>query len=366
MLKIGPLDLASQVILAPMCGVCDLPYLKLLRRFDVDSLIFHEMFSAVGLLHWKNRPKFIVPPELRPIGLQVFGHEPDKMARAATLLAEAGTDVIDINLGCPVPKITKSCDGSALLKDTALLQKILRAMVAAVGDVAPVTIKMRLGWDDGYRNYLEVAKLAEACGVSMITVHGRTRSQMYSGSADWEAIAEVAAAVSVPVVGNGDLWDPVVAAQRLRESGCAGVMIGRGAQGNPWIIPRIDEYLRTGELPPEPSPRTRLEVAREHCRLLIADKGEKVGVPESRKHVTWYTRGLPGSADLRNQVNQTKTEAALYEVLDAYLAGLPSEGDLPDLEGVPLGDVDDTLCADRNAGQFAGAGLFGKAVDGAA
>ncbi len=322
MLKIGPLRLESQVILAPMCGVCDLPYLRLLRRFDTRSLIFHEMFSAVGLLHWKNRPRFSVPPELRPLGLQVFGHDPDDMAQAAAVMVEAGTDVIDINLGCPVPKITKSCDGSALLKDTALLEKILRAMVKAVGGAAPVTIKMRLGWDDAVRNYLDVAKLAEACGVAMVTVHGRTRSQMYSGEADWEAIAEVAGALAIPVVGNGDLWDPLVAATRLRESGCAGIMIGRGAQGNPWIIPRIDEYLRTGVMPPEPAPDVRLQVAREHCRLLIAEKGERVGVPESRKHVTWYTRGLPGSADLRNQVNQTKTEVDLYTVLDAYLATL--------------------------------------------
>lgn len=319
MLRIGPLQLESQAILAPMCGVCDLPYLRLLRRFDSRSLIFHEMFSAVGLLHWKNRPKFIVPPELRPIGLQLFGHDPDTMARATVLMAEAGTDVIDINLGCPVPKITKSCDGSALLKDTPLLEKILRAMVKAADGAAPVTIKMRLGWDDAFRNYLEVAKIAEDAGVSMITVHGRTRSQMYSGSADWQAIAEVAAAVSIPVVGNGDIWDPVVAADRLRESGCAGVMIGRGAQGNPWIIPRIDTYLRTGVLPPEPEPTVRLKVAREHCRLLIAEKGEKTGVPESRKHVTWYTRGLPGSAELRHRVNQTKGEAELYAVLDEYL-----------------------------------------------
>jgi len=152
----------------------------------------------------------------------------------------------------------------------------------------------------------------------MITVHGRTRSQMYSGSADWEAIAEVASAVSVPVVGNGDLWDPLIAAERLKASGCAGVMIGRGAQGNPWIIPRIDTYLKTGEMPPEPAPDVRLGVAREHCRLLIEEKGEAQGVPECRKHVAWYTKGLPGSAELRHAVNQTRTAEALFAVLDDY------------------------------------------------
>jgi nifR3 family TIM-barrel protein len=326
-LKIGPLRLESQVILAPMCGVCDLPYLRLLRRFDTRSLVFHEMFSAVGLLHWKQLAAFRVPPELRPMGLQLFGHDPDQMARAAAVLAGAGCDVIDLNLGCPVPKIVKGCDGSALLKDTALLARILRALVAAVGDRVPVTIKMRLGWDDACRNYVDIARLAEDCGASMVTVHGRTRSQMYSGAADWEAIAEVAGALSIPVVGNGDLWDPLVAATRLRESGCAGVMIGRGAQGNPWILPRLDEYLRTGVLPPEPTPEVRLQVAREHCRLLIAEKGERTGVPESRKHVAWYTRGLAGSAELRNRVNQTRTGGELYAVLDAYLETLLRHGE---------------------------------------
>ncbi len=321
-LKIGPLALESQVILAPMCGVSDLPYLRLLRRFDTRSLVFHEMFSAVGLLHWKNQPRFEVPPGLRPIGLQLFGHDPGAMAEAAIVLVEGGCDVIDINLGCPVPKVAKNCDGSALLKDTPLLARILEAMVRAVGDRVPVSIKMRLGWDDQQRNYLEVARIAEAAGVSMITVHGRTRSQMYAGTADWDAIAEVAAAVRVPVVGNGDVHDPLTAARRLRESGCAGVMVGRGAQGNPWLLPRIDQYLRTGRLPAEPTASERLEVAREHCRMLIEEKGERVGVAEIRKHVAWYTRGLPGSAELRNQVNSTRTEAELYLALDAYLASL--------------------------------------------
>lgn len=322
MFRIGPLELQSQAILAPMCGVCDLPYLRLLRRFDQRSLIFHEMFSAVGLLHWKQRPRFEVPQELRPFGLQIFGHEPAIMAQAAIVMADAGTDVLDLNLGCPVPKIAKNCDGSGLLRDTVLLKQILVSMVGAVGDRIPVTIKMRLGWDDDYRNYLEVAKIAEDAGISMITVHGRTRSQMYSGSADWEAIAQVAAAVSIPVVGNGDLWDPVVAAERLRESGCAAVMIGRGAQGNPWIIPRLDALISTGILPEEPGSHERLAVAREHCRMLIEEKGEKVGVPESRKHVAWYTRGLQGSSELRAKINSTKGEAELFEVLDAYRATL--------------------------------------------
>lgn len=325
-LTIGTLQLQSPVILAPMCGVCDLPYIKLLRRYDSESLVFHEMFSAVGLLNWgrrkDNAPAFTVPEDVKPLGLQLFGHEPAAMAQAARILADAGAAVVDVNLGCPVPKITKGCDGSALLKDTALLREILEAMVAVVPD-RPVTVKMRLGWDDDHRNHVEVAKIAEDAGVAAITVHGRTRSQMYAGTADWEAIAEVVQAVSVPVIGNGDLYDPLVAVQRMKESGCRGVMFGRGAQGNPWIIARAAHYFRTGELLPEPSDVERLRVALDHCKLLIAEKGERVGVPECRKHVAWYTKGMPASADLRNRVNQTQSREALEAVLEDFIASRP-------------------------------------------
>lgn len=327
-LKIGSLELESPVILAPMCGVCDIPYIKLMRRYDQESLVFHEMFSAVGLLNWgrrkDNAPAFRVPDDVKPLGLQLFGHEPEAMGQAARILADAGAAVVDVNLGCPVPKITKGCDGSALLKDTPLLREILKAMIRYVPD-KPVTIKMRLGWDDDHRNYVEVAKIAEDAGVAAITVHGRTRSQMYSGSADWEAIAEVVQAVSIPVIGNGDLYDPLIAVQRLKESGCKGVMFGRGAQGNPWIIPRTAHYFKTGELLPEPSDVERLRVALDHCMLLIEEKGERVGVPECRKHVAWYTKGMHASADLRNRVNQTTTREALVEVIESFIETLSGE-----------------------------------------
>ncbi len=324
-LKIGSLELDSPVILAPMCGVCDFPFIRLMRRYDAESLAFHEMFSAVGLVNMHRRqdaPDLTVPPDLKPLGLQLFGHEPDVMAEAARMLVGFGAAVVDLNLGCPVPKITSGCDGSALLKETDLLERILKAMVAALPDT-PVTIKMRLGYSDDHQNYLEVAKLAEQAGVAAITVHGRTRSQMYSGRANWEKIAEVAQAVSIPVIGNGDVSDPVQALQLMRDYGVAGVMIGRAAQGNPWVIPRMAHYARTGEVLPEPGPEERLRVALEHAEILIAEKGERQGVSESRKHITWYTRGMVGSADLRAAINATRSHQELVEVVMTFIERLP-------------------------------------------
>lgn len=325
-LKIGPLELESPVILAPMCGVCDFPFIRLMRRYDPESLAFHEMFSAVGLVNMhrrKDAPDLRVPAELKPLGLQLFGHEPHVMAEAARMLEGFGAAVVDLNLGCPVPKITGGCDGSALLKETDLLGRILEAMVAALPGT-PVTIKMRLGYSDEHQNYLEVAKLAEQAGVAAITVHGRTRSQMYSGLADWEKIAEVARAVRIPVIGNGDVTDPVQAMQLMRDHGVAGVMIGRAAQGNPWVIPRIAHYARTGELLNEPTPVERLRVALEHAELMISEKGERQGVSESRRHITWYTRGMTGSAELRAAINATRTHQELVDVVQGHVERLQS------------------------------------------
>lgn len=323
-LKIGSLELASPVILAPMCGVCDFPFIRLMRRYDQESLAFHEMFSAVGLMNWHRRKDardLTIPAELKPLGLQLFGHDPHVMAAAAERLVEFGAAVVDLNLGCPVPKITNGSDGSALLKETELLERILKAMVAALPRT-PVTIKMRLGFSDDHQNYLEVAKLAEQAGVAAITVHGRTRSQMYAGSADWEKIGAVAQAVSIPVIGNGDVTDPEQAMRLMRTYGVQGVMIGRGAQGNPWVIPRIAHYARTGEILSDPTPAERLQVALEHARLLIDEKGERQGVSESRKHLTWYTRGMVGSAEVRAAINETRTHRELVEVIERHIERL--------------------------------------------
>jgi len=323
-LTIGSLSVPSPVILAPMCGVCDFPFIRLMRQYDRDSLVFHEMFSSVGLVNMHRRPDppdLTIPPELRPLGYQLFGHDPHTMAEASRMLEGWGAAVIDLNLGCPVPKITGACDGSALLREPELLARILRAMVEAVPGT-PVTIKMRLGYSDDHQNYLEIARLAEAAGVAAITVHGRTRSQMYSGQADWNKIQQVVEAVSIPVIGNGDVADPVRALDRIRETGVAGVMIGRGAQGNPWIIPRIKHYALTGEILPEPSAVEKLQVSLGHLDLLIREKGEREGLADSRKHITWYTRGLTGSAELRAAVNQTRTRDELIEVIQAYLSRL--------------------------------------------
>lgn len=331
MLKIGSLELASPVMLAPMCGVCDYPYIRLLRRYDPESLAFHEMFSAMGVVHSERRQddrRRKVPPELQPLGLQLFGHDPAVMAEAALRLEAWGAAVIDLNLGCPVPRITEGCDGSALLREPALLARILAAMARALDGRVPLTIKMRLGYDEAQANYLEVARLAEACGVAAITVHGRTRAQLYSGRANWEAIAEVARAVRIPVIGNGDVADPLVAAARIRESGVAGVMVGRGAQGNPWLFAQIRRYLRTGELLPSPDLATRLRVGLEHGEMMWAERGS-AAFADMRRHMVWYTRGAPSGAALRAALHAARSASELRDQVDRYLERLEPDRLLP-------------------------------------
>lgn len=318
MLTIGTQSFDSQVVLAPMAGVCDLPFRAMVRRFDQKSLIWGEMISSVGLFHWgrHNLEYLAIAPEEPPVALQIFGHDPLMMKNAARRVCETASAIVDINCGCPAPKIVKGGDGAALMKNPELFARVLAAVVEASSK--PVTVKFRLGWDESSMNYLEFARIAEGCGASAITVHGRTRSQHYAGTADWSKIRQVVDAVSIPVIGNGDIADPVQAKRLLEESGCAAVMVGRGAMGAPWLIGRIQHFLATEELLPEPSWIERLEIAREHARLLIQEKTERVAVPEMRKHFGWYTRGMPGSAELRGKINETRTEEALYQVLDAY------------------------------------------------
>lgn len=331
MLRLGALDLPSPVVLAPMCGVCDHAYVRLMRRFDPGSLAFHEMFSAAGLVHAgprKDGRSFVVPPDLQPLGLQLFGHEPALMAEAARKLEGWGAAVVDVNLGCPAPRITAECDGSALLRDLPLLERILTAMTRALDGRLPLTIKMRLGYDEQQRNYLEVARLAEACGVAAITVHGRTRAQMYAGQADWEAIAEVARSVRIPVIGNGDVADPLAAAHHLAKHGVQGIMIGRGAQGQPWIFAHIRHYLATGELLPEPDAHTRLEIGLAHAALMLEERGARA-MADVRRHLVWYTRGLALGGPLRSAIHAVRSPAELHALVASYLEGqgLPPPSD---------------------------------------
>jgi tRNA-dihydrouridine synthase B len=320
----APLEIAgttygSHVVLAPMCGVCDQPYLEICREVDPASILATEMVSAPALANGgRNTTEMIDFQSVAgPVMIQIFGHDPAQLAIGSRMIEQAGADLISMNFGCPAKKIVKNCDGAALLRTPEKIGELMEACVKATK--LPMMAKMRIGWDDTSRNYLTVARIMVEAGAHSIAVHGRTREQGYSGVADWEAIKEIAAAVDVPIIGNGDVDSPETAMRRMKESGVAGVMIGRAAMGNPWIIQRTAHYLKTGELLPEPSAAERIGMAIAHVRKLIAFKDERFGVVESRKHVSWYTTGLPGSAEVRSKVNQAKTADELLGLLTAYL-----------------------------------------------
>lgn len=318
---IGPVTLANQVALAPMAGVSDRTYRRLAKEQGV-GFICTEMISAKGLVYHNDKTLEMLRPSAdeHPVAVQLFGSEPDIMAEAARMAAAEGADVIDINMGCPVMKVVKNGEGSALLKTPTLAAQIVAAMTAAT-DV-PITAKIRLGWDDASRNVVEVARRLEAAGAAALTVHGRTREQMYHGKADWEAIAAVAAAVAIPVWGNGDIDDGPTAARRLRESGCAGIAVGRAAQGNPFIFREIVGYLSDGVETRPASAEERIDMCLRHLHLLAEDKGEAVAVREMRTHVVGYLRGLFGATEVRRTLMPLVTVAAWDEVLAAYRARL--------------------------------------------
>jgi tRNA-dihydrouridine synthase B len=318
-LEIANVKYGSHVVLAPMCGVCDQPYLEICRDVDPASILATEMVSAPALANGgRNTTEMIDFQSVAgPVMIQIFGHDPAQLATGSRMIEEAGADLISMNFGCPAKKIVKNCDGAALLRTPEKIGELMEACVKATG--LPMMAKMRIGWDDTSRNYLTVARIMQEAGAHSIAVHGRTREQGYSGVADWEAIKEIAAHVDVPVIGNGDIDSPETAMKRMQETGVAGVMIGRAAMGNPWIVQRTAHYLATGELLPEPSAAERIAMAIKHVRKLIAFKNERFAVVESRKHVSWYTTGLPGSAEVRSKVNQAKTADELLGLLTAYL-----------------------------------------------
>jgi tRNA-dihydrouridine synthase B len=307
--------IARPLLLAPMESITDGPFRRQARRLGAD-LVFTEFVSAEGLTHGARQcaEKLVFSPAERPIGIQVFGHRVDPVVEAARRAEAAAPDLIDLNFGCPARKVAGHGAGAALLREPERLEAMTRAVVAAVR--APVTAKIRIGWDESSVNAIEIAQRLEAAGVAGITVHARTRAQGFAGRADWSWIARVVGAVAVPVAGNGDVREPADAARMFAETGCAAVMIGRAAMGNPWIFRRTRHYLETGELPEEPSIEERLGTILEHLRDSVAEKGEPRAVLEMRKHYRGYLRGLAGAARLRAALMAPVTIAGVAETLE--------------------------------------------------
>ena len=317
-LKIGTVELENNVILGPMAGVTDLPF-RLLCREQGAGLVCMEMVSAKAVFYGNRNTKELlqVNPGERPVSLQLFGSDPEVLSDIAARLEEGPYDLFDLNMGCPVPKVVKNGEGSALMKDPKLVERILSSMVRALKK--PVTVKIRKGFNDESVNAVEIARIAEGCGAAAVAVHGRTREQYYSGKAGWEVIRQVKEAGSIPVIGNGDVDSPEAAKRMLAETGCDGVMVARGAKGNPWIFKRITEYLETGRIPPKPSREEVKAMMLRHGEMMVEFKGEAAAMREMRKHVAWYTAGWPHSAALRNDINAVETMEALRELIETRM-----------------------------------------------
>lgn len=313
-LQIGNVKLENDLILGPMAGVTDLPF-RLLCKEQGAGLLCMEMVSAKGIMYNNKNTKFLltIDERERPVSLQLFGSDPDIISEQAKRIEELPFDILDINMGCPVPKIVNNGDGSALMKNPLLAGEIIEKTARAIQK--PVTVKIRKGFDEEHINAVEMAHIAQESGAAAIAVHGRTREQYYSGKADWEIIRKVKEAVHIPVIGNGDVWTPQDAIDMRKQTGCDGVMIGRGAQGNPWIFKQILHYEQTGELLEKPSPQEVTEMILRHAKMQMEFKGEYIGMREIRKHAAWYTAGYKNSAKLRGKINETETYEELKELL---------------------------------------------------
>lgn len=313
-LKIGNVLLENSYVLGPMAGVTDLPF-RLLCKEQGAGLLCMEMVSAKGIFYNnKNTESLLqIHPEEVPVSLQFFGSDPKIVSEMAKRVEERPFSILDINMGCPVPKVVRNGEGSALMKNPKLVYELVSATVKAIKK--PVTVKIRKGFDDEHINAVEIAKIIEEAGASAVAVHGRTREQYYSGKADWEIIRQVKEAVSIPVIGNGDVTSGEKAIAMREQTGCDGVMIARGAQGNPWIFSELLEYERTGRLPDRPDVEEIKQTMLRHARLQIEYKGDFTGIREMRKHVAWYTKGLHGAARLRDQINQVESYAELENLL---------------------------------------------------
>ncbi|MBE0339898.1 tRNA dihydrouridine synthase DusB [Paenibacillus sp. 28ISP30-2] len=322
MLKIGGIEMKNQVVLAPMAGVCN-PAFRLIAKEFGTGLVCAEMVSDKAIIHGNKRTRemLFVDEREKPLSLQIFGGDRESLVEAAKVVdQETNADIIDINMGCPVPKVTKCDAGARWLLDPNKIYEMVSAVVESVSK--PVTVKMRIGWDSEHIYAVENARAVERAGGQAVSVHGRTREQLYTGHANWDIIKEVKEAVSIPVIGNGDVATPEDARRMLDLTNCDGVMIGRGALGNPWMLYRTIEYLQTGKLLPDPSPEEKIRIAILHMDRLVALKGEAVAVREMRKHLAWYLKGLRGSARIKDVVMEETRRDDMVRILDGFVSGL--------------------------------------------
>lgn len=319
-LKVGSLSIASRVLQSPLSGVTDLVFRRLVRRYAPDSMVYTEMVSASELHHLRSLPQMMdIDPDERPVSIQLFDCRPDFMAEAARRAVDQGSLTIDINMGCPVNKITKKGGGSSLLRDPDMAVSLVAAVAEAVA--VPVTVKTRIGWDDATINAIEFARAMENAGAQMLTLHGRTRAQGYTGPARWDWIAKVKQSIAIPVIANGDIFSVEAAIACLAQTGADGVMCSRGTLGYPFLVGQIDYLLREGQPMPLPTTAERLRCAQEHLQMLVDYKGAR-GIRQARKHMAWYAKGFPGAAELRDQLCRIESVAAGQALLEGAISRL--------------------------------------------